>query len=291
VTYDVVVLAGGGARRMGGTDKVLLDVGGRTMLERVLDAGAGARVRVVVGPRRRVSNEGVPDSNRNRSIEGVPDTKRTDVVWASEEPPGSGPLAGLAAGLAALGADAAEVVVVLAGDMPLLDEQTVAALVANAPAALVDAEGRPQPLAAAYPRDALGAAFRELGDPTGRPARLLLERLRPALVPAPAQALDADTPGDLARIRRAAGHHRGMVLDDWTAQLRADLGIEDLDVDIRGLLDLARDAAHAVDRPAAPLTTFLVGYAAALRGGGADQVAECSRIASEAASRWSPQID
>lgn len=30
---------------------------------------------------------------------------------------------------------------------------------------------------------------------------------------------------------------------------------------IRTLLDLARDAAHEVERPAAPLTTFLVGVA------------------------------
>lgn len=270
MSYDLVVLAGGGSRRMGGTDKVLLEVGGQSMLDRVLAAGAGARVRVVVGPRRPTS---------------------ADVVWTAEDPPGSGPLAGVAAGVAALGPVAAEVVVVLAGDMPLVDAATVAVLVEAAPAVLADLEGQPQALAAAYPRDALQAALTELGDPTGRPVRLLLDLLQPALVPAPIQAQDADTPEDLARIRRAAGHDRGMLLDDWTAQLCADLGIEGLDVDVRGLLDLARDAAHSVDRPAAPLTTFLVGYAAALRGGGADQVAECSRIASEAASRWSPPAD
>ncbi len=290
MSYDLVVLAGGGSRRMGGTDKVLLEVGGQSMLDRVLAAGAGARLRVVVGPRRPVSNEGVPVSNR--SIEGVPDSKRVGAVrWAREDPAGSGPLAGLVAGVAALGPAAAEVVVVLAADMPLVDAAAVAALVEAAPAVLADLEGQPQPLAAAYPRDALQAALTELGDPAGRPVRLLLGLLRPTLVPAPIQAQDADTPEDLARIRRAAGHDRGMLLDDWTAQLCADLGIEGLDVDVRGLLDLARDAAHSVDRPAAPLTTFLVGYAAALRGGGADQVAECSRIASEAASRWSPPAD
>jgi molybdopterin-guanine dinucleotide biosynthesis protein A len=251
---------------MAGTDKVLLEVGGRTMLDRVLAAGSGARLRVVVGPRRPLTAAGVR--------------------WAREEPAGSGPLAGLAAGVAALGPGAADVVVVLAADMPLLDAETVEALVTAAPAVLADAEGRPQPLAAAYPRAVLDRALADLGDPTGRPVRLLLDLLQPTLVPAARQAQDADTPEDLARIRRAAGHDRGMVLDDWTAQLCADLGIEGLDVDIRGLLDLARDAAHSVDRPAAPLTTFLVGYAAALRGGGAENVAECSRIASEAASRW-----
>jgi hypothetical protein len=33
------------------------------------------------------------------------------------------------------------------------------------------------------------------------------------------------------------------------------------------VLDLARDAAHAVARPAAPLTAFVVGLAAGLQGG------------------------
>ena len=32
-------------------------------------------------------------------------------------------------------------------------------------------------------------------------------------------------------------------------------------------------------RPAAPLTTFLVGYAAGLRGGGADEIAAAAAIA------------
>ena len=63
-------------------------------------------------------------------------------------------------------------------------------------------------------------------------------------------------------------------------------GLE-IDADLVDLvLDLARDAAHAVDRPAAPLTTFLVGYAAALRGGGTDAVAECAAIARQLALTW-----
>ncbi|WP_344329896.1 DUF6457 domain-containing protein, partial [Kitasatospora putterlickiae] len=45
-------------------------------------------------------------------------------------------------------------------------------------------------------------------------------------------------------------------LDDWIAEVRAELDI-DLDVDVRGLLDLARVVAHGVDRPAAPLTAIL----------------------------------
>lgn len=55
------------------------------------------------------------------------------------------------------------------------------------------------------------------------------------------------------------------MLDDWVAAVKDELGIE-VDVDVRQLLDVARVAAHNVDRPAAPLTTFLLGYAAGQRG-------------------------
>lgn len=69
------------------------------------------------------------------------------------------------------------------------------------------------------------------------------------------------------------------------AAAKTELGI-DLDVDTRVLLDLARDAAHGVARPAAPLTTFLVGYAAALAGGGPDAVREAAAKATALALRW-----
>ena len=77
-----------------------------------------------------------------------------------------------------------------------------------------------------------------------------------------------------------------MTLDDWTAALAAELGLDPLDLDVRLLLDVARDAAHHVDRPAAPLTTFLVGYAAALRGGGAEAVRDAAAAANRLALSW-----
>jgi hypothetical protein len=60
------------------------------------------------------------------------------------------------------------------------------------------------------------------------------------------------------------------ILDNWTATACADLGIDHAAVDVRQILDLARDAAHQVDRPAAPVTSYLLGLAV---GGGmrADQ--------------------
>jgi hypothetical protein len=63
-----------------------------------------------------------------------------------------------------------------------------------------------------------------------------------------------------------------MTLQEWVDALAAELGVPADDVDVTVLLDAARDAAHTIARPAAPLTTFLIGYAAAARGGGADTV-------------------
>jgi len=53
----------------------------------------------------------------------------------------------------------------------------------------------------------------------------------------------------------------------WVAELAAALDVDPAALDRNLVLDVARDAAHGVARPAAPLTTFLVGYAAVLRGG------------------------
>jgi hypothetical protein len=54
-------------------------------------------------------------------------------------------------------------------------------------------------------------------------------------------------------------------LDDWTDQVRAALSLGEVDSTL--VLDLARDVAHGVMRPAAPLSTYLFGLAV---GRGAD---------------------
>lgn len=68
-----------------------------------------------------------------------------------------------------------------------------------------------------------------------------------------------------------------MTLQEWTAAVQEAVGT-DTEVDVDLVLDLARDAAHSVARPAAPLTTFLLGYAAALRGGSRADVAEVAAV-------------
>jgi hypothetical protein len=79
------------------------------------------------------------------------------------------------------------------------------------------------------------------------------------------------------------------MLDEWTAAVAADLGLGDealaaLDAEL--LLELAAEVARSVTRPAAPLTAFLVGYAAARAGGSAIDVMAAADTARAAARRW-----
>jgi hypothetical protein len=64
---------------------------------------------------------------------------------------------------------------------------------------------------------------------------------------------------------------RVVTLVEWAELVRAELDLAGTDplqkADVDRILDLARDAAHSVARPAAPLTTYLLGVAV---GQGAD---------------------
>ncbi|MFI9150908.1 DUF6457 domain-containing protein [Streptomyces sp. NPDC053367] len=264
------MLAGGGARRLGGADKPGVRVGARALLDRVLGACAGARTTVVVADPRPTARP---------------------VRWAREEPAGGGPLAALDAGLRHTQAPS---VVVLSADLPFLAGDTVHRLLTALRAGesdgvlLADADGRDQPLVAAYRTDALRHGLARLtaehGALTGLPLRRLTAGLGLTHLTDPVAAFDCDTWDDIATARARIREHEH-VLDEWISAVKDELGI-DLDVDTGTLLDLARDAAHGVARPAAPLTTFLVGYAAAHAGGGPEAVAEAARKAAALAQLW-----
>ncbi len=54
------------------------------------------------------------------------------------------------------------------------------------------------------------------------------------------------------------------ILEQWTAAAGVGLGLDPgqpSTAEAKTVLDLARDVAHAVDRPAAPLTAYLLGVA------------------------------
>ena len=76
-----------------------------------------------------------------------------------------------------------------------------------------------------------------------------------------------------------AEHLPPEALDEWTSAACAELGLSIDDVDIALVLDLARDVAHGVARPAAPLTAYLAGLAAGRHGDAAGAIARVTALA------------
>jgi len=253
--WTALVLTGGRSSRMG-SDKAFALLDGRTLLEHVL-AGIPADVPcIIVGP--------------------DPGSLPRSVVVAAEPVPGGGPVSGMAAGMPHVDTP---VVVVVAVDMPfagpvlarLAGELASSADDVDA-VVTVDAAGRRQQLAAAYRTDGLLAALAALGEPRNRAVREIQELLTMVEVLVDDAASDAlvdiDTPDDLAAARRrlrsstSAGTGGRGTMDEWIEAAAQALGIP-RDLDVATILDVARDAAHGVERPAAPVTTYLMGYAVA----------------------------
>ncbi len=180
------------ARRMGGTDKLVLRVAGATLLDRVLEAAAGVSGQVVaVGPERPTAVPGVE--------------------FVQESSPGGGPVPAVAAGLRHL--DHPEVVLVLAGDLPLLTSAALRRLrdgLAADPASeamtAADHAGRPNPLLAAYRAPALGRAVHRWGS-AGEAASRLLPRAVAVVDLGPEATLNVNSPLDLEEAARLAGLH------------------------------------------------------------------------------------
>lgn len=161
-----------------------------TLLGRALDIVRVADAIVVVGPA----------SNAELSGRRPP-----DVRFITEDPPGSGPAAAIAAGLAVTRHD---MVVVLACDMPFVGPGTVERLLAATTdesdgALLVDATGRRQYLAAAYRTARLRAALAAIQPIRNAPVHKVIATLTLAEVSAdPDETFDIDTWNDVARSRR-----------------------------------------------------------------------------------------
>lgn len=183
----VVVLAGGTGERLGGVDKGALVVDGVSLLDGVLLA-TGTAVRTIVV--------------------GEPRATVRPVEWTREDPPGTGPLAGLLAGVELLDPEVTPFTGVFATDLPYLRAEDVERLLnvlvatPDTEAALFrDVEGYRQPLAAIYRTSALATALRELQPLTGRPMRALIRSLTVLEVPDEGAATDCDTPEQLAALQ------------------------------------------------------------------------------------------
>ncbi|MCX6502786.1 MAG: NTP transferase domain-containing protein [Microbacterium sp.] len=194
-----ILLAGGRGARVDGAAKPLFEVGGRTLLQRAVDAvrEAGADPIVVVGP---VLDDALP------------------VRWVREDPPFGGPAAAVIAALHAsalhtsAGTPDPEWTLLLACDLARPDA-AVRRLLDDLPlfptdtdgVCLADAGSRPQWLTGAYRTAALRRAAASLpGAGRDAPMRALLDDLAIAVVRVPDGVVaDVDTWEDLERARRA----------------------------------------------------------------------------------------
>ncbi|MEV5498332.1 DUF6457 domain-containing protein [Nonomuraea fuscirosea] len=69
------------------------------------------------------------------------------------------------------------------------------------------------------------------------------------------------------------------VLNEWTALACEELGIDPARVDRDRILDLTKEVAHGVARPAAPLTAYLLGLAQGSGTASEDAVARLITLA------------
>lgn len=173
----VVLLAGGTSRRFG-ADKLVAPLNGSTVLETAVRSLPASWAVVAVGPER--------DCGRH-------------VVWTREDPPGGGPLAGVAAGVRLV---ETPVVAVVAGDMPFAGvalERVVHVLRTAPPevgaAVAGDDGGVVNPLLAAYRTEAVRAVLPEPA--ANRAAKLLLAVPHVVVAVTGPAGRDVDTPADL----------------------------------------------------------------------------------------------
>ena len=230
---SLVIVAGGRSRRLG-RNKPLVEIGGRTVLSRILEATADIAdvvlaVREVPPFRRDLAAEGwAPGAETAGGPPGsvaLRHPKGRALLVVPDPVPGLGPLAGVASGLNA--ADGA-ICVVLAGDLPFVTPHLVDRLCRElASAAESDAldaldaivpraRGRAQPLCAAYRREVgrLAARLVARGGARGdsSPSMMsFLERLRVRYV----TAEDLAGAGDLETMVRGVDSRADL---DWAVR-------------------------------------------------------------------------
>lgn len=309
-----LILAGGLSRRLGGVPKAGLIMDGQTLLARTVDAAshvisthkstilrtaahqspahqsAGLQSPVDEGAHAALGTDtaagGIAVVGPGEKITQWLETAQhaSEVTRVQENPPFSGPAAGIAAGAEVWDGGSGHVLV-LACDMPHAGElaQLLAQELRGCPpgqGVMAVSEGKKQPLAAIYPLAQLRAAAAAARaahrlDNASVFSLVASLNMKECAVPASLTA-DIDTWADARTQGIAAGsagtegallENHDELLAQWTQKLLEAFEIGDIEVDIHAVLNVAGVAAHSIVRPAAPLTTFVAGLAAGLAAG------------------------
>ncbi len=176
-----LILAGGSASRMGGGDKPLLLLAGRSMLDRLVQTLAADHPLLAI------------------SANGDPARFNTRLPVLPDPVPGQGPLGGVLAGLDWAAAAGAAFLLTVPGDTPLVPPG-LAAVLAPAPA-VAESGGRRHHLVALWPTAAAPALRAWLGQPGSRSVRAFADTLamRPVRFGGDPFA-NVNTPADLAAL-------------------------------------------------------------------------------------------
>jgi molybdopterin-guanine dinucleotide biosynthesis protein A len=178
--FDAIILAGASSRRLDGADKAAVEIGGMTLLDRVIAACHDAERIIVVGPERPTEQP---------------------VRWAREDPPDTGPVAAVAAGL---GQVEEAYCLILASDLPWIAPAVTRVLSAatKTDVAVLTRAGRRNNLVAVWRSAALRAALESLDGTRDRAVRDLFGGVQVTEVPDEADwGLDCDTWDDIETAR------------------------------------------------------------------------------------------
>jgi molybdopterin-guanine dinucleotide biosynthesis protein A len=265
---DSIIVAGGSATRMGGTDKAMLPLGlgGNALIADVIQSCPG-KVFVVGYPREigTVANE--------------------LVTWVTDLNPGGGPAAGIWSGLSKV---SSEYVFISAADQTL-SQETVGKLIevasGNDGAWAIRSDGSGQPLCTCVRTDLLRELLAATQGVNQSPLRLLSNLKMVGVKVNPNQVVDFDTWQDVAKAAKGS-ESMDQITQMWMARVATLLNVDSHEVLTSELLDLTREVAHGVERKSAPLTTFLLGYAAGKDCLSPDEVRKLIETISNAVAEW-----
>ena len=265
---DSIIVAGGKASRMGGFDKAMLPLGrnGRSLLEDVIHACPG-KVFVVGNPR------------------AFANTAKDLFAWVEDLNPGGGPAAGIWSGLANV---KSEYVFICAADQTLSAEtvsQLTLAAAGNDGAWALRTDGSGQPLCACVQTKLLMKLLAPTQGINQSPLRLLATLKMVGVKVNSDQVVDFDTWQDVVKALKESSS-MDQVTQVWLTRVATLLNVEQHDVLTSELLDLTREVAHGVERKSAPLTTFLLGYAAGKDSLNPEEVTKLIQSISNAVSEW-----
>jgi molybdopterin-guanine dinucleotide biosynthesis protein A len=265
---DSIIVAGGRATRMGGVDKAMLPLGlsGETLLADIIKSCPG-KVFVVGNPR----EIGIDTADL--------------VTWVPDLNPGGGPAAGIWSGLTSV---TSEYVFISAADQTLSSD-TVSTLIAAAlgrdGAWAIRSDGNGQPLCACVRTELLRDLLTSTQGVNQSPLRLLSSLQMVGVNVNPDQVVDFDTWQDVAKAVNGS-EAMDQITQMWMTRVATLLDVDPHEVLTSELLDLTREVAHGVERKSAPLTTFLLGYAAGKDSLKPEEVRKLIETVSNAVAEW-----